>query len=113
MIHLDNGLIYKFENACDNNDLDLIKKYIVMYPELMEYNNGELFEYAMINGNADILKIFVDNGCDVNVDNSYLLYYCARNKYDDCVNILMNNGAMLDNIKNTKEYKYIKNLNAL
>lgn len=83
----------KFEQYCEEENYCKIKDYLKNFKQLANYNNGAFLEIIADKGNLDILKLFVENGADINIDHNYVLYTCMYHHYDDCVQYLLANGA--------------------
>lgn len=98
-------ILNKFEKFCREENYIKIKEYLIKYKSLANANNGEYFEIIADKGNLDIIKLFVENGANINIDNNYILYTCAYNKYYNCLDYLINNGANIENIKYTAGYE--------
>ena len=99
-----NNICENFENYCNEENYDKIKEYLTHHSFLANYNNGEYFEIIADKGNLSLIKLFVDNGARIDIDNNYVLYICAYGEKYDCVNYLLNNGANIENIKNSCGY---------
>ncbi len=54
-----------FKNYCINENYDKIKEYLEAYNWLANYNNGEYFEIIADKGNLRLIKLFVENGADL------------------------------------------------
>ena len=90
-----------FEKYCIDANYDKIKKYLLLFQnmDLPNYNNGEYFEIIVDSGNLELIKLFIDYGVDVNINNNYALYTCALRKYDKCLEYLLSHGSDIKNIK--------------
>lgn len=82
-----------FEQCCRRGDYSDIQKQISVYPDLVHCDDGYYFELICDKGDINLIKLFVENGADVFVDNNYPLYTCIYHEYYDCVEYLLNNGC--------------------
>ena len=78
-----------FKQYCLESNYDKIRQYLITYPELSNYDNGYFFELIADTGNLKLLKLFVDNGAKVNIDDNYILYTCVKHKYLNCLKYLI------------------------
>lgn len=85
----------KFEQYCIDENYEKVKEYLQTFKGLANHNNGEYFEIVVDKGNLGLIKLFVENGVNVNIDNNYALYTCTFHKFDDCVKYLLSYGAKL------------------
>ena len=100
----------QFEKYCIEGNYDKIKEFITTFPKLVNYDDGYFFETIADHGNLDLIKLFFENGVDVNISDGYALYTCAYHKYDDCVEYLIRKGANIEKIKNTCGYENAKKI---
>ena len=84
-----------------------IKEYLNICKELINYKNGYFFKIVADKGNLELIKLFVENGENIN---NYVLYTCAYNNHIDCFNYLISIGANIETIKNTCGYNKAKKI---
>jgi hypothetical protein len=65
-------VIEKFEQFCEEENYQKVKDYLTQLKGLANYNNGYFFEIVADKGNLELIKLFVQNGADIHVDNNYL-----------------------------------------
>jgi hypothetical protein len=80
-------VIEKFEQFCDEENYQKVKDYLTQLKGLANYNNGYFFEIVADKGNLELIKLFVQNGADIHVDNNYVLYTCAYHNHSECVHM--------------------------
>jgi hypothetical protein len=101
----------EFLKELQSENYEMIKKYLEAYPILVNYDNGYYFETVAKKGNLDLIKLFVEFGADITIDNNYILYECSYNQFYDCVKYLIEIGADVESIKYTTGYKYASFVN--
>jgi len=65
---------------------------------LTVHNDGDFFTLITERGNLELLKLFVENGSCVKVDNNYPLYNYAQHNNVDGVKYLYDKGCNPDDI---------------
>ncbi len=98
-----------FEKYCIDENYDKIKEYLETYNGLANYNDGEYFEIVADKGNLQLIKLFIENGANININNDYVLYTCSYHKYDDCLEYILNHGANMKNMEHSCGYSYLNN----
>jgi hypothetical protein len=105
--NIPNEILNNFENYCYNKDYDNIEKYLKKYQNLSFYDNGFYFEIIADTGNLKLIKLFLENGARLDVDDYYVMYTCCEHGYWDCVDYLMNkykDSIDVSSLKNTCGY---------
>ena len=102
-----NTILEEFEQYCYDENYIKVKEYLNMYKELVNYKDGYFLKIVADKGNLDLIKLFVENGGNIN-DNNYILYTCAYNNHIECFNYLISIGANIETIKNTCGYNKAK-----
>lgn len=93
----------KLRKALNKRNYKIIKS-IIAFVQNKDILNEYLFEYY---GNFDMLKLFIDNGADI--QNNNILWLASKNGRYDIVKLLIDNGADVC-MKNNKPLLYsIKN----
>jgi hypothetical protein len=90
-----------------SSDYDNIEKYLKKYQNLSFYDNGFYFEIIADTGNLKLIKLFLENGARLDVDDYYVMYTCCEHGYWDCVDYLMNkykDSIDVSSLKNTCGY---------
>jgi ankyrin repeat protein len=101
-------IIHKnFEEYCTNENFEKIREYLQKYEWLANYNDGEYFETIADKGNLDLIKLFIENGVNINTNNDYALYTCSYHKYDKCIEYLLNHGANIENVNGSCGHSYL------
>jgi|GEM_PF-6304782 len=99
---------YKFRDYCESENIPKIKKYLQMFPFLVNSENGLYFTIIAETGNLELLILFIENGAIVDIDNNYVLYSCAYHEHDDCLDYLINTCKIdIESLKNKCGYSYV------
>ena len=90
-----------FEKYCVDANYEKIKEYLLLFNclDLPNYNNGEYFEIVVDSCDLELIKLFVDNGANVNINDNYALYACALRKNNKCLEYLLTHGCNINNVK--------------
>ncbi|MET0570942.1 MAG: ankyrin repeat domain-containing protein [Pedobacter agri] len=100
----------KFEELCiSGNNMVEIEEYLKTYKFLINYDNGYFFDLIADRGNVELIKLFLKYGTDPTLDNDYALFSCAENENDECVDLLLKNGANFNRLKCNINYNYYLN----
>ncbi len=95
---MPDGLSYVLRNACENGNIDLVKKMLSYGADVnAKNNNGETsLHSASIHGYTEIVKLLLEHGADVNVKNNNgrtALYLASTNRHIETVKLLLGHGA--------------------
>ena len=111
MAAMNNDVYDKFEIICTmgDNSNDTIEKDLKINPELATYDNSYFFKLIAMTGKIELVKLFVEYGADINVDNHDILHICASKKYYDVMEYILNLGENIENIWRYDGYNDAKN----
>ncbi len=84
-IHTKNVL---FGTACENGNIDLVKKYFALGANI-HYNNNYALKWACRNGHIDVVKFLVENGADIYADSNEPLQWASINNHLEIVEYLI------------------------
>lgn len=76
-----------FENACASGKLDIAE--ILIQTSIDISSNGKNLRFATRYGHIDIVKLLLDNGVDVNVNDGEALWWAAKTGNEDIVRLLL------------------------
>ncbi|KAK3660009.1 hypothetical protein LTR56_000935 [Elasticomyces elasticus] len=97
--HVNRYGFTRLAEACEANDLDLVKEWREKDPDQLEIPNhaqNKPLQIAAVNGNAEIVEYLIEQGCQIecaNVDKDTPLIDAAENGYLDVVKILLQAGV--------------------
>lgn len=97
--HINKYGFTKVAEACELDDLDAVRDWLDKDPdqlELAEFAGNTPLQIAAINGNADVVKYLIEQGCRVdcaNLDKDTPLIDAAENGHLDVVEILLQAGV--------------------
>ncbi|KAK4634345.1 hypothetical protein CLAFUW4_01793 [Fulvia fulva] len=97
--HVNKYGFTRLAEACEANDLDLVKEWREKDPdqlELAEFAGNKPLQIAALNGNVEVVDYLIDQGCQIdcaNVDKDTPLIDAAENGHLDVVNSLLRAGV--------------------
>ncbi|EME48839.1 hypothetical protein DOTSEDRAFT_67783 [Dothistroma septosporum NZE10] len=97
--HVNKYGFTRLAEACETNDLDLVKEWREKDPdqlELAEFAGNKPLQIAALNGNVEVVDYLIDQGCQIdcaNVDKDTPLIDAAENGHLDVVNSLLRAGV--------------------
>ncbi|AAV50866.1 putative ankyrin repeat protein [Acanthamoeba castellanii mimivirus] len=83
-----------FTYCVQKNKLDAIQ-YLYENNLMNPENKSQLFKIAIVHGNIDVLKLVIDYGIDVSLDDHFAITVCTRpiSNTENIIQLLIDNGA--------------------
>ncbi|QTF49527.1 putative ankyrin repeat protein [Acanthamoeba polyphaga mimivirus] len=83
-----------FTHCVQKNKLDAIQ-YLYENNLMNPENKSNLFKIAIVHGNIDVLKLVIDYGIDVSLDDHFAITVCTRRtgNTENIIQLLIDNGA--------------------
>lgn len=97
--HINKYGFTRLAEACEAADMDLVKEWREKDPEqleLAEYAGNKPLQIAALNGNGEVVKYLIEQGCKIdcaNVDKDTPLIDASENGHLDVVRILLEAGV--------------------
>lgn len=105
---MDKSIYVKLFNLAKQNLWDDFKKIIIENKELdlniRDDNNNYLINFIILNNKYDILEIFLERKCKIDLvdsDNRSILYIPLKYDYYEIINLLLKHESMIVGISNT------------